>query len=204
MSLQVFLSFLVAASILIIIPGPTVLTIVSHGIHHGTRRSLQTIMGAALAHITFITLTAIGVNEIMMWSLHYFILFKWLGVAFLVGMGLLKIIAPSPKTNESRTKPKNHPPLLLQGYLVTAGNPKCILFYAAFFPTFLDPDISFLPQYMVLGSTFLGIFLLLSYMTSLFATRLTAVLARKNERLLERISGIVMVSAGGLLAMVKK
>ena len=78
---------------------------------------------AALAHLFYISITAVGVNEILMISLKYFTIIKWLGIAYLTFMGLQKLR-----------------PLFFQGFIITFSNLKTILFYAAFFPPFLNVD----------------------------------------------------------------
>ena len=97
---------------------------------------------AALADLFYISITAVGVNEILMISLKYFIIIKWLGIAYLTFMGLQKIllsrtVVPITDREEGQQKLR---PLFFQGFIITFSNPKTILFYAAFFPPFLNVD----------------------------------------------------------------
>ena len=207
MTLDIYLSFVVAATILIIIPGPTVLTILSHGLSHGATRTLKTIAGAALAHLFYISITAVGVNEILMMSLKYFIIIKWLGIAYLTFIGLQKILRPQPlmPRKDRKAGKQKLRPLFFQGFIVTFSNPKTILFYAAFFPPFLNVNAPLTPQYSILGSTFLGLFFAFSMITAITAHHGARWLMKKGNyaSLMEKVSGGMMIGAGILLASIK-
>ncbi len=206
MTPEVFISFLLASTLLIIIPGPTVITIMSHSIADGNCQSLKTILGATLAHSIYIGITSFGINEIIMLSLKYFIIIKWIGVTYLVYSGLKKILIAKKNAllpAESSLKKKKGGSYFLQGFAVTISNPKAIVFYGVFFPPFLNPTASLLPQYLILGITFITVFIALSVLSAYFASKLSGFLASKNKWLVDRVSGLMMILAGCILATVK-
>lgn len=202
MDFEVLLSFIITSTILILIPGPVVITIVSDSISHGTRKSLLSISGAAIAHTSFIIITALGMSKILMHSLELFLLIKWIGVSYLILTGFAKLIKSKNQEIERKIQ-KRKSALFLKGFLVTISNPKAIIFYAAFFPPFLNPAKAIPQQYLVLGTTFIVLFLILSYLTVRFASLLSEKLTQQKQVLTDRISGIMMVIAGVVLASIK-
>lgn len=198
---ELYLSFVLASTILIIIPGPTVLTIVSDAIDHGSQKSLITITGAALAHITYISITAFGINQILLLSVDYLVIIKWIGVAYLVMAGLIKMLKTDRAYTTKTTKSKS--PLMLRGFLVTISNPKTIVFYASFFPPFLNPHHSILNQYVVLGGSFIFIFFLISFLTASSADQIIGNLQGRYQNRIDRISGALLIGAGVILSTIK-
>ncbi|MEQ8424111.1 MAG: LysE family translocator, partial [Cyclobacteriaceae bacterium] len=126
MHLEVYLSFVFAATILIIIPGPTLLTIVSHTIRYGTKRATHSILGASLAHLLFVIIVAFGINKLLLLSIEYFLIIKWIGVLYLLFLGLRQFFV-TPKSQMLSLPKKGQSSLFLQGFFVTITNPKSIL-----------------------------------------------------------------------------
>ncbi|HNP94147.1 MAG TPA: LysE family translocator [Cyclobacteriaceae bacterium] len=202
MNLETYISFIISASILILIPGPTVVTIISNSISQGTKRTLLTIFGASLAHTIFIAFVAFGLESILTSTLSYFELIRWVGVIILVSLGVKKLFDkpiknsfPIIKTDRSN---------LVSGFVVTITNPKSILFYGVFFPSFLSASSDVLEQYTLLGTTFVLLFWFYSILYSIFAFRLIRYLkAESNLTLINRIGGSGLILAGALLAVVR-
>lgn len=155
MSLEVWAAFVAASSILLIVPGPTVLLVVSYALGQGWRAALPMAVGVALGDFTAMTLSMLGVGALLAASAGLFTALKWLGAAYLVWLGVKLWRAGGTFEAEPRTDRASAARMLGHAWLVTALNPKSITFFVAFLPQFLDPTISFFTQMLVFETTFL-------------------------------------------------
>ena len=155
MSLEIWVAFVAASTILLIIPGPTVLLVVSYALGQGWRAALPMAVGVALGDFTAMTLSMIGVGALLATSAGLFTALKWLGAAYLVWLGIKLWRAGGTLEAEPRTDRASAVKMLGHAWLVTALNPKSITFFVAFLPQFLNPEASFLTQMLVFETTFL-------------------------------------------------
>jgi threonine/homoserine/homoserine lactone efflux protein len=226
MSLQTFLLYVAAVFVLTVTPGPAVLMCITNGIHHGTRRALVSALGSITAVCCIMAVSAAGLGAILAGSEKVFLVLKWLGVAYLGYIGCKTFfsrqsafdMAPSGEggadaesaastalVESGATRRKILLRLYLQGLLVGGSNPKALLFFTAFFPQFIDPHAAQLPQFLMLGATFVCFELFWLSFYAAFAARVAPWLATPGRaRLFNRLSGATFIGAGALLAGVRQ
>jgi len=164
MTLEIWLAFVVANSILTIIPGPSVLLVISQALTRGMSAALMCILGDIIGGVVLMLLSLIGVGAILATSATLFIIFKWLGVIYLFYLGCYQIInarVNSPQ-NENVNKKYRAINSFKIGFFVSLLNPKAILFYMAFLPQFLNPENDHFLQFLILivtSSILIGVIL---------------------------------------------
>ena len=157
MSIEVWAAFVAASTILLIIPGPTVLLVVSYALGQGWRAAFPMAVGVALGDFTAMTLSMLGVGALLVASAGLFSALKWFGAAYLIWLGVKLWRAGGTLDAEPRTDRASAARMLGHAWLVTALNPKSITFFVAFLPQFLDPASSLLTQMLVFEATFLAL-----------------------------------------------
>lgn len=150
MSVHLFTVFCVTVLVASIIPGPSMLLALTHGVQHGARKTLASAMGNVTVTLVQAGISIAGLGAMLTASEPLFQTMKWAGAAYLTVMGIRLFRSSSllMPQQETRTSKKSTPllRLYLQAALVTAGNPKAILFFAAVFPQFMDPGTDLLHQ----------------------------------------------------------
>ena len=139
MTLELWAAFVAASSILLLIPGPTVLLVVSYALGQGWRTALPMAVGVALGDFTAMTLSMLGLGALLAASATLFTALKWIGAAYLVWLGIKLWRAGGTLEAAPRTDAVSAAKMLGHAWLVTALNPKSITFFVAFLPAFLDP-----------------------------------------------------------------
>jgi threonine/homoserine/homoserine lactone efflux protein len=204
MSFEHWLAFAAASAILVAIPGPTVLLVISYALAHGRRSAMATVLGVGLGDFTSMTCSMVGLGAFLLASATLFTVLKWIGAAYLIYMGikLWRVRMAAAETDESAETGETRPwRIFAHAYIVTALNPKGIIFFIAFLPQFLDTTHPIVPQMLVCEATFL---VLAVTNASLYA--LMAAAARKTirkpviQRRVNRIGGSLLIGAG-LLAI---
>lgn len=205
MSFEHWLAFCAASAVLLAIPGPTVLLVISYALGHGRKVAFATVAGVTLGDFTAMTASMSGLGALLATSATIFTILKWIGAAYLVYLGVKLWRAPvaegdtAKDTAElSRQKPGR---IFAHSYLVTALNPKSLIFFVAFLPQFLDAHGPVAMQLAIFEITFL---VLATANASLYA--LLAAMARRQirkplvQRVVNRAGGSLMIGAGVLAA----
>jgi len=200
MHLDLYLGFVLATAILILIPGPNVSLIVANSIAYGTRNGLLTVAGTSAAIVLQLALTALGLTATLDLLAVWFEWIRWVGVAYLLYLGVRQWRAAPVDLTRIRPQPRSVRAITLRGFLISLTNPKTLLFYGAFFPQFLSLDAPIGPQVAVLSLTFLAIAVGLDSTWALLAGRVRGVLAIRG-RLRNRLSGGFLIGAGIGLAL---
>jgi threonine/homoserine/homoserine lactone efflux protein len=199
MELTTWLAFLAAAGAMLLIPGPTILLVIGQSLGGGARNALPLVAGVALGDLTAITLSLAGAGAVLAASATLFTALKWAGAAYLVYLGVKLWRAP--------VAPGASPPVtgrraLREAYVVTALNPKGIVFFVAFVPQFLDPARPFLPQAAILVASFVTLAALNAGAYALLASRLSGAVRRPGvRRALNRAGGGMLMAAGVAVAL---
>lgn len=203
MTLEHWLAFAAASAILLAIPGPTVLLVVSYALSQGRRTAAAMAVGVTLGDLTAMTASMLGLGALLAASATLFTILKWLGAAYLVFLGVRLWRAPVALGEE--TAAAGPAPgagrIMAHAYAVTALNPKSIAFFVAFLPQFLDPGRPFLPQMLVFMATFLVLAAL-----NVLAYAMAAAAARRTVRrpgllrAINRLGGSLLVGAGLMTA----
>ncbi len=206
MTFQTWIAFSVAAGIILVIPGPTIITVISHSLAHGRRAVIPLVIGVALGDLTAMTCSLLGLGAILAVSATFFSLLKLLGSLYLIYLGL-KLLQSNPKTEISATAMSkvSGKRLLTNVFIITALNPKSIAFFIAFLPLFITPSANHLPQFLTLGVTFLVLASLNATIYALFAGQLRErVQSPEARRWFNRFGGTALIGAGLLTATVRR
>ena len=193
MTFESWAAFTAASTVLLIIPGPTVLLVVSYALGQGWRTALPMAVGVALGDFTAMTLSMVGLGALLAASATLFALLKWVGAAYLVYLGVKLWRAGGALQAAPRTDAASAARMLGHAWLVTALNPKSITFFVAFLPAFLDPQADFLTQMLVFETTFLLLAFANAFGYALVAARARGFVANP------RAIGVVNKVGGGLL-----
>jgi len=197
MSFEAWLAFALASSVLLVIPGPTILLVVSYALGQGWRAALPTAVGVALGDFTAMTLSMLGVGALLSASAEVFTIVKWAGAAYLIWLGI-KLFRAGGTLNA--TPVEGSAPMfgmIAHAWIVTALNPKSLTFFVAFLPQFLDPAVDFRSQMVVVEATFLTLAFLNALGYALVAARARrAIRSERVIRVFNRTGGLLLVGAG--------
>jgi threonine/homoserine/homoserine lactone efflux protein len=198
-------AFAVTAFLLIVVPGPSVLFVISRGVALGRRAALLTVVGNAAGVMVMVVVVAAGLGAVLERSAVLFDAIRFAGAAYLVHLGVQAIRHRrelSTVLDVTATRPSRH--ILREGFVVGVTNPKLIVFFTAVLPQFVDPDAGPVPlQLLVLGTVFVAIALVMDSCWGLAAGTARAWLAGRPHRL-ERLGGaggLVIIGLGARLAL---
>ena len=204
MSVEIWLAFVVASTILLVIPGPTILLVVSYALGQGWRSAFPMAVGVALGDFTAMTLSMLGVGALLAASATVFTAVKIAGAAYLVYLGVKLWRAGGRLQVEARSDRTPAVKMLGHAWIVTALNPKSITFFVAFLPQFLNPAASFQTQMIVFESTFLVLAFANALGYALIASRARSLVRNERAiRVINRVGGGLLVSAGIAAATVR-
>lgn len=203
MDLSLYLTFVLATAILILIPGPNVSLIVANSVAYGTRYGLLTVAGTSSAVLVQVIITALGMTAVLGTLAYWFEWIRWIGVAYLVYIGIQQWRADPIDLTRTRPQPKSFRAIYLRGLLVSLSNPKTLLFFGAFFPQFISMDADPQPQIVLLSLTFLVVAALLDGAWAILAGRVRRFLGSRG-RLRNRLSGGLLIGAGLGLALARR
>jgi homoserine/homoserine lactone efflux protein len=200
MAPHLFLEFVAASVVLMLIPGPNVALISANSIAHGPRYGLLTVAGTSTAMVPQLLLVALGLTSAMTVLSSAFAWLRWAGVAYLLYLGVRAWLEKPADLTATAPEPKRGRAIFLRGFLVSLSNPKTLFFFGAFFPQFLDAHAPLGPQIGLLSGAFLVLAVLIDSGWALLAGRFRRVLAM-HGKLRNRLTGTVFIAAGlGLAA----
>lgn len=202
MPLDLYLGFVAATLVLILIPGPNVALIVANSVAHGTRYGLVTMAGTSVALALQLALTVAGLSAMLALMATWFELLRWLGVAYLAWLALRAWRAPATDLARTAPEPRAARAMILRGFLVALTNPKTLLFFGAFLPQFVSRDAAPLGQLVLLAATFLVLAIGGDAVWAALAGRARVVLARGRWR--NRVTGGLLMGAGVGLALARR
>jgi len=200
MALDHWLAFAAASAVLLAIPGPTVLLVVSYALGHGRRAAGSTVAGVLLGDFTSMTASLLGLGALLAASATLFSVLKWIGALYLVYLGIRLWRAPvGPAADEAMAPIERHRRIFLHAYAVTALNPKSIVFFIAFLPQFLDRTAPVLPQLIIFEATFLTLATAGALGYSLLASAARRTIRQPRvQRAVNRTGGGLLIGAGAL------
>ncbi|MEE8288376.1 MAG: LysE family translocator [Nitrosomonadaceae bacterium] len=202
MNLEMWLAFTVASTILLIIPGPTILTVISYSVSHGYRAKVPLIIAVALGDSTALALSLLGLGALLAESAFWFQVVKWAGGLYLLYLGVKLLRAGIKPTefqqdNVSASSWK----LFINTYLVTALNPKGIIFFVAFLPLFIDTSTNIGHQLWILAITFVVLAAFNATLYAVFAGKARQLLSSQKTQRLFNFTGGSLLSVAGLWAL---
>jgi threonine/homoserine/homoserine lactone efflux protein len=205
MSIETWLAFAAASAVLLVIPGPTILLVISYALGRGMRTALPVALGVALGDFTAMTLSLLGLGALLATSALMFTIFKWIGAAYLVWLGIALWRAGGRLNVQARDDRAPARQMLGHAWLVTALNPKSITFFVAFLPQFIDPAAGFWQQLIIFEATFLGLAFANAIGYGLIASRARRLV--ENEQaigIFNRVGGGLLIGAGLAAASVRQ
>ena len=205
MPIELWFTFVAASALLLILPGPTILTVISYSIAHGRRANVPLVAAVALGDSTALVVSLLGLGAVLATSAFWFTVVKWAGGLYLLYLGV-KLLRAGISSAEltSPTPPKSRWKLFANTYLVTALNPKGIVFFVAFLPQFITPGANVTRQLWVLAVTFVVLATINAGLYAVFAASARKLLASPQAQRLFNFSGGSLLSAAGVWALLAK
>ncbi len=199
MPLELWLAYVATSAVVLAIPGPTILLVLSYSVAHGRKSTLPVVAGVALGDSVAITLSLIGLGTLLAASAFWFTIIKWMGGLYLIYLGLCLLRnAGKPMqlqaSQEQQTSPRK---LFTNAFIVTALNPKSIVFFIALLPQFISPAHPAMPQLWILGVSFVVLATIGATSYALFASSIRRFLASSRaQKAYSYIGGSLLCGAG--------
>ena len=203
MPLETWLAYTLVTTTFLLIPGPTIILVISYSLLRGRQAVIALVLGVGLGDLTAMSLSFLGVGVLLQTVTTAFYFIKWLGAAYLIWLGIKMWFSVSELTDLDK-KNRSHAwrEIFSSAYITTALNPKSIVFFLAFIPQFIEPELPFTTQVVILGATFfvLAIISVLGYAA-------LAIYAGQQlhlsliQRWTHRIGGGLLIGAGGMTAV---
>jgi len=199
MDFQIWLAFVAASIALLLIPGPTVLLVLSYAICQGKRVAIATVGGVALGDFIAMSASLAGLGALVLASATLFTVLKWVGALYLIYLGIKLFRGASTASLGDLEESSETSALSVIGHAtaVTALNPKSIVFFIAFVPQFVAVDSPLLPQFAILVVTFVGLAAINALAYALLADKLRAKIARPSvSAWFSRLGGTALIAMG--------
>lgn len=206
MTLEIWLAFVAATTALLLIPGPTVLLVLSYALSQGKRVAVASASGVALGDLIAMSASLAGLGALVLTSATLFSALKWIGAVYLIWLGIKLLCTPQTKGLEAMAVPESSArQVFFHAAAVTALNPKSIAFFIAFVPQFVKVEQPLLPQFAILITTFVGLAALNALIYALAADKLRQTI-RKPQVItwLTRSGGVALIGMGVLTATLRR
>ena len=208
MPLEIWITFVIASTALLVIPGPTIMMVLSYALTQGRRVAVASALGVAAGDLIAMTLSVIGLGALFLTSALAFTVLKWMGAVYLIYLGVRMLLsARAPGPTALTDKPAGAPARKVFRDLttVTALNPKSNTFFVAFVPQFIDPSAAFAPQAAILIATFVTIAAVNALVFALAANAVRARITTPNVQMwLTRAGGATLVGMGLMTATLRR
>lgn len=210
MPIELWLAFALASTALLTVPGPTVMLVVSYALGQGRGSAWATVPGVALGDFTAMTVSLLGAGAVLAASATLFAVLKYAGAAYLIWLGI-KLWRAEPSIEglnggrQDAGRGAARGAMFRNAYVVTALNPKSVVFFTAFVPQFIAAERTLIPQLVILEATFLTLAAISAALWAILAGEMRARFHRpETVRLANRIGGGVMIGAGLLTAAARR
>ena len=202
MPLENWLAYTFVTATFLLIPGPTILLVISYSLIRGRQAVFALLLGVGLGDIVAMIFSFIGGGLLLQTFSIAFQFLKWIGAAYLIWLGI-RMLSSSSESLEMSKKIDNKEwhAIMANAFVITALNPKSIVFFLAFLPQFINSEKPFITQSLILGSNFLILAIIFVLFYSLLANyigqqmRLSLI-----HRWTNRIGGCLLIGAGGMIA----
>jgi len=205
MAIESWLAFVVASAVLLVIPGPTILAVISYSVIHGRRANAPLVAAVALGDSTALFASLVGLGALLAVSAFWFTAVKVAGGLYLLYLGIKLLRAgfslsemAEPTSDASRLK------LFTNTYLVTALNPKGIVFFMAFLPQFITPGENGVLQMWLLAVTFVALATINATLYTVFASSARRLLVSSKAQRRFNFAGGALLSSAGVWALLAK
>lgn len=197
MALGVLLAFAGACALLFLKPGPAMSVIVANSVGYGVRGGMVSVAGNVLGFVLLLTIVGLGLSWIAVTMQAWFDWIRLGGAVYLIWLGITRL-RNAGRVNKYSENPTGE--LFRDGFLVAVANPEVLLFLAAFLPPFVDPNAPAGPQIFALAATFVTISALAGALLALLAGQARHFLSGERLKLIDWLSGGLLVVAGLWLA----
>ena len=202
--LSTFALFVAAALALLVVPGPSVLYIVTQSVDRGRRAGLVSMLGVQTGALVHVAAAAVGLSSLLVSSAVAFDVVRYLGAAYLVALGIRRLLERDDVAASPTARERSLRRLFGQGVVVNVLNPKTALFFFAFLPQFIDPSAG----HVALQIAFLGLVFVVLAIVSDGAYAVVAgtaagwIRGRSSYGRLQRyVSGSVFIGLGAVTAI---
>ncbi len=195
--------FAAATLALLLVPGPAVLYIVTRSVAQGRGAGLVSVLGIHLGSVIHVAAAALGISALLAASATAFTAVKYLGAAYLVWLGVRKLMARPGGDGAVEPPLASGTRLFWEGFVVNVLNPKTAIFFLAFLPQFTDPAQGpVAPQVVLLGMIWIALGVASDGGYALLASALGGRLRRsaRARRRLDVTSGVVYLGLGAVAA----
>ncbi|NNE21263.1 MAG: LysE family translocator [Rhizobiales bacterium] len=206
MSFELWLAFVAASAALLAIPGPTVMLVVSYALGYGRALGWATVPGVTLGDFTAMTVSLLGAGAVLAASATLFTVLKLAGAGYLIWLGI-KLWRAEPRLDDvdAATAGESAGSMFRNAFVVTALNPKGIVFFVAFVPQFIDPAMAALPQFVILEASFLVMAAANVAVWAVLAGHLRSRFKRPETlKLVNRTGASFLIGAGLLTAAIRR
>lgn len=206
MDISLWFAFVAASTALLLIPGPTILLVLSYALTQGRKVAIATASGVALGDLIAMTASLIGLGALIATSALAFSIVKWAGAAYLIYLGINMFRnAPQEGAGLVKTDAQATPnQVFWHSALVTALNPKSIGFFIAFVPQFITVEAAYAPQAAILIVTFVGLAAFNAFLYALLADAMRNQISRPIVmRRLTQAGGLTLIGMGAATATLK-
>ena len=209
MTLNFLFLYSITVFIASILPGPSMFLALTHGMQYGAKKTIASALGNVIVTLFQASISIAGLGTILIASEAIFHIIKWAGAAYLIYIGLSIFFSPnmlvSQRNSDKSKKLNTLKKMFLQAALVTAGNPKAIVFFTAIFPQFIDPNSAYLFQSYIL----LGLCAIIAFscfmIYAISGQKMVSLFSKANlGKYLKRIIGGTFIGAGVGLAVSNK
>ncbi|MFT6916845.1 MAG: threonine/homoserine/homoserine lactone efflux protein [Motiliproteus sp.] len=205
MTLETWLLFCSASVLVILIPGPLSLLMVSNSLNYGLLRSTPAFLGGISASLMLLTASATGLGALLLASETLFSLIRYAGAAYLIYLGYRAWMDAQhliAKDDNSTPSNPDFNPMFWRAFTLGISNPKDILFFVAFLPQFMDPNTALSHQLLVMASSWCVLDLACKLLYGSSAKLMASTLRKTpNLRIFNRLSAAVFVSAGAAVLL---
>lgn len=201
MAFEVWLSFILASMVLCFTPGPTVFIVMGQSLNHGKKSVIPLVSGVLVGDVIAMSISFLGLGALLATSASLFSLFKWLAACYLVYLGIKawhsKVEINNDAIESNNMKKGKSFTIFKEAMIVTALNPKGIIFFIAFFPLFIDTNRPAMTQMLVMALSFMFVSAFSASTYSIFAGYLRSkVKSITFQRRLNKTSGGMLIGAG--------
>ena len=206
MLVETWIAYSIAALVILVIPGPTILLVVSQSLVHGPKAAMPLVLGVAVGDLVAMLTSMLGLGVVLATSATLFTVLKLIGAIYLIYLGCTLWLS-SPDTADVELKPALQSPFkhFYSAFVVTALNPKGIVFFIAFVPQFLDRSLPAAPQLFIFGATFLVLACVNATVYAIFAARVRNLFQRRTpRRWFNRAGGTALIGAGPATAAMQR
>ena len=199
--MNAWLNFALVALVVTLVPGPAFIVVLTTALRRGFKPGAYATAGIVIGDALYFFLTAVGLGSLLATSFWTFTIIKWLGIVYLVCLGLRSLFFPSNSLIAADGRSVTGRSSFVTALTVQLANPKLLLFLAALLPQFLDPTRPIALQLAVLGPIFMLSDTVIYLLLSLLAARARPLLASpRATRIVSRVSGVAMLGAAARVA----